>query len=241
MACPSHSKAQTRREVRVVFWEPALLFVVAMNPPSQDKQLAKSTVIVAVVLIGAGALYVYNSGGLGALTGSANQNATQNPALERDKSTGLRYGKEYRFNRAIDKDGWNTPAMCAATLTFDPQGVTACYVMNNPGGVAVDQKSGEFVLLKEKTWTKGTALLDKEQNALVVLFGPGDSMPILQNAPYRIDGHSIYVDWSRGQTKYFTLARKYGASSEPEIMAIENDGMILKTVPGGAVFKLNLF
>lgn len=144
------------------------------------------------------------------------------------------------MDRWIDKDGWNTPAMKGIIYVFTPKGVTVSIKMNNPGGIAVNNASGEIVRLCEKTWHKGEALSDKDGHSLTVAFGPGDLMPILQDAPYKLEGHSIYVDWSRGQTKYFEFISKYGFNSEPQILAVENEGMVLKTLSGD-VFTVDLF
>lgn len=72
---------------------------------------------------------------------------------------------------------------------------------------------------------------DHDEDALVVIFGPGDRMPVLESAPYKIQGTSVYVDWSQNHSKYFAVSHR---SSDPEVFTIKNEGLVLEsaTRPG---------
>ena len=67
--------------------------------------------------------------------------------------------------------------------------------------------------------------------SMEVYFGPGDRMPVLEFAPYKIEGSSVYIDWSQNHSLFFSVS---GCGSGSEVFTIKNDGLILEsaTNPG---------
>lgn len=80
---------------------------------------------------------------------------------------------------------------------------------------------------------KGTILMKgtDETTRMEVLFGPGDWMPVLEYAPYKVEGSSVYVDWSQNHSLYFSVT---ASTSGSEVFTIKNEGLVLEssTTPG---------
>jgi hypothetical protein len=103
-------------------------------------------------------------------------------------------------------------------VTSDGSSVANIYWFNKLHGVGAPKFS---------TLSKGA----DDDNPLQVIFGPGDQMPVLESAPYRIQGASVYVDWSKAHSQYFEFAH---CASGSEVFNIKNEGLVLEssTSPG---------
>jgi len=132
----------------------------------------------------------------------------------------------------------------ATVYVFSNQTVSVYKEIGIGEDICIGKKSGEFITsaagssrlfnnLRGLGAPKGATLStsDHDDDTWVVIFGPGDRMPVLESAPYNVQGTSVYVDWSQGHSKYFALSR---CSSDSEVFTIKNEGLVLEsaTQPG---------
>lgn len=138
----------------------------------------------------------------------------------RPSSVGLRMGIDYVAN--LGSQELHGPPI----YRFDKQRVSVSCVVRDDH-VVVRTPKGEFIGYQGAVKPKGTQFF----TAGVVVLGPGDRMPVLENAPYNIDGISVLVDWSQGHSQYLSLTR---SNSGSEVFTIKNNGLILESaiVPG---------
>jgi len=60
-------------------------------------------------------------------------------------------------------------------------------------------------------------------------------IPILENAPYTINGFTLTIDWSKHKPNYFPLAapggipKNFGTNTISETFNLENTGLILRS------------
>ena len=70
-----------------------------------------------------------------------------------------------------------------------------------------------------------------DKNQLLVMYGPGDKMPVIEFGSYKMQGSSVLVDWSKSQSKDFSISH---CKTGPELFTIKNEGFVLEssTTPG---------
>ena len=163
------------------------------------------------------------------------------PACSKLNSPSLRFGMDYMNNKESANVG---SAFSATVYVFFNNNVMSVYkVISAKGDIARLKSNGELQSSSDRwdlrigaprgsSLSKGT----DETTSMEVLFGPGDLMPVLKYAPYKIEGSSVYVDWSQNHSDYFALS---GCSSGSEVLTIKNEGLVLEsaTTPG---FNLTL-
>ena len=162
------------------------------------------------------------------------------PACSKQK---LRLGMEYTTGPSIVQEG-GTFLSSSTVYVFTDQGVSVSWIISKEGDVFIRKADGALITGNDPNVRAmgGTAVGGHEQgetlskegvpdSQITVVLGPGDRMPILQNAPYRVEGTSVYVDWSKGHSQYFDFS---GCSSGSEVFTIKNEGLILEsaTQPG---------
>lgn len=153
-------------------------------------------------------------------------------AVSCSERNSLKIGMEYIH------DGNQSP-FSSTVYVFSDQGVSVYMEVGKSEDICVQKKDGAFLTSADSSnlrgvgAAKGTSLSrsDRDDNPLLVIFGPGDRMPVLESAPYKIQGASVYVDWSQGHSKYFAVSR---CNSGSEVFTIKNEGLVLEsaTQPG---------
>jgi hypothetical protein len=165
----------------------------------------------------------------------------KNPSLHEGsaKHNGLRIGMDYRntlpshMGRAGNFFDFNGTA-----YVFNRTGVSV-YRLVGPEGDIYQRHSDGMLLASGDLWNyppgkpKGSSVIlgTDGETRMDVIFGPGDRMPVLENAPYKVEGDSIYIDWSQGHSRYFALG---DVGSGSEVFTIKNEGLVLAsaTAPG---------
>ena len=164
---------------------------------------------------------------------ACSKSPTNIPSLGEDSSKrqGLRIGTDYKDNNM------GVGPFSASIYVFGDRTVSVYKEVGIKQDI-VRRKSDGRVIYLGGDWVqvgaaKGTSLIGGPdgKTSVEVLFGPGDRMPVLVNALYKIEGTSAYVDWSQAHSEYFDLA---GGDSRSEVFSIKNDGLVLEsaTVPG---------
>jgi hypothetical protein len=151
-------------------------------------------------------------------------------------SQGLRIGMDYQNSTATTvKVGYCYQVYSSVIYNFGSQGVSVYRVLSDQGGLFRSRDDGSLWAPDELLGLvggkkKGTSFMRGSQT-FDVLLGSGDKMPVLVNAPYKIQGTSVYVDWSQGHSEYFPIS---GCGSGSEVLNIKNDGLVLEsaTTPG---------
>lgn len=157
------------------------------------------------------------------------------PACSKPKVQQLRTGTEYRNNNPQDESSAFGPTI----YVFFQDNVVSVYKEISAKGDIVRQNSDGTLQSSSDRWDlrvgapKGESLIKgtDQSTSMEVLFGPGDRMPVLQYAPYKIEGTSVYIDWHNNHSPYFALS---GSGSGSEVFTIKNDGLVLEsaTSPG---------
>ena len=168
------------------------------------------------------------------------QRAVQNPIkAEFDGRTKLRQGLRMRMDYKNSRESeLESSAFSSIVYIFGDQGVSVYKEVSAKGDICRKNSDGSLQSSSDR-WdirvgaAKGSSLIKgtDEETHMEVLFGPGDRMPVLENAPYKVEGSSVWVDWSQGHSRYFPLSR---ANSDAEVFTIKNDGLVLEsaTSPG---------
>jgi hypothetical protein len=148
----------------------------------------------------------------------------------------VRIGTDYKNNKDSDLQG---SAFSSTIYVFFSDHVVSVYKEISAKGDIARLKSNETLQSSSDRWDlrigapKGASLSKgtDETTSMEVLFGPGDRMPVLEYATYKIEGTSIYIDWSQHHSEYFALS---SCSSGSEVFTIKNDGLVLEsaTSPG---------
>ena len=141
-------------------------------------------------------------------------------------STSLAIGQDYVVNQNViftSRFGEQAVIWNKIIYNFSTTGVSIWYVTNNSGYIYRANADGSFY----------ASVYPRPYGDLpgVACLGPGMRMPVLINAPYKIVGTSVMVDWSQGHSKYFQIS---GCNSGPEVFTVKNSGLILEsaTTPG---------
>lgn len=155
------------------------------------------------------------------------------------RESDLKMGMEYSYTM------YDSP-FSSTVFVFSERGVSVFDVVGRGDDICIRKKDGA-ILTSAGTYSlrgvgaaKGTILSKGgSENDLEVLFGPGDQVPILESAAYRIERDSVVVDWSQGHSARFGLAsvtyhRLVQTGSGSEVFTIKNNGLILEsaTSPG---------
>jgi hypothetical protein len=145
------------------------------------------------------------------------------------KVQGLRIGKEYQNNKPTGSPIGGGYVYGATVFVFANQGVSVFKVIGDQGNIFLEKRDdgNYYVASSNGGHPKGTKVSDN----LDVVFGPGDRVPVLENAPYKVEGSSVYVDWSQNHSQFFKLTF---SDSGSEVFTIKNDGLVLEssTTPG---------
>jgi hypothetical protein len=157
------------------------------------------------------------------------------PACSKSNSQ-VRIGMDYKNNRNSDLQ---SSAFSSTVYVFFNDHVVSVYKEISAKGDIARLKSDGTLQSSSDRWDlrigapKGSSLSKgtDETTRMEVLFGPGDWMPVLEYAPYKIEGTSVYVDWSQHHSVYFVLS---GCGSGSEVFTIKNEGLVLEsaTTPG---------
>ncbi len=154
----------------------------------------------------------------------------------------LRLGMEYKASLPSEL---NSSAFAASIYIFSDKGLSVYDEVSAKGDICRKVSDGSLLSSADR-WdirvgaARGASLIKgtDEETRMEVLFGPGDWMPVLENAPYKLEGDSIWVDWSQGHSSYFQLTH---ANSGAEVFTIKNDGLILESSTSpGFILTLNL-
>lgn len=160
------------------------------------------------------------------------------------KVQGLRVGMVYQSSRPSLMQVGGSFLSSSTGYVFSKDGVSVYWIISENGDVLRRQTDGSFLTGNDAGVRAygGTAVGGFQKGAILgkgdiaatrveVIFGPGDKMPILENAPYKVEGSSVYVDWSQSHSQYFGLS---GCNSGSEVFTIKNDGLVLDsaTAPG---------
>jgi hypothetical protein len=164
--------------------------------------------------------------------------STGDTSLREDsaKLQGLRIGMEYDWNKESGSPVGGGYVYGSTVYIFGSQGVSVYKVIGNEGNIFLDRKQRTYITSNGLGLQGGHPKGTRVGRDLVVIFGPGDRVPVLENAPYKVEGTSIYVDWSQSHGTFFPLSF---SSSNSEVFTIKNDGLVLEssTSPG---FNLTL-
>ena len=120
----------------------------------------------------------------------------------------------------------------ATVYVFANQGVSVFKVISDEGNIFLEKRQdGNYYITSGVGFGGGHPKGTKVGDNLDVVFGPGDRVAVLENAPYKVDGSSVYVDWSQNHSQFFKLTFPNSGS---EVFTIKNDGLILEssTSPG---------
>ena len=163
------------------------------------------------------------------------------------ESNTLRTGMEYQCNSgSVFQPATSTYLFSSTFYVFGKQGVSVSKVISDTGDIFRSKKNGKFMDSSTlmSTWLEGAGgrrrgtSLSAFGDTLDVVLGPGDRMPVLINAPYKIVGTSVYIDWSQAQSQFFHLS---SCNSGSEVLTIKNDGLVLESATQtGFVLTLNM-
>jgi len=161
-------------------------------------------------------------------TDSASNSAVKQPSspavTQPSNAKGLRIGGEYKANRESVGAPGGGAVFQGVVYKFGEKGVSVWKILSQgryPGHIFRSKADGSL-------YAHTTGYMDLPSD---IVLGPGERVPILENATYKVDGSSVYVDWSRNHSKYFPLS---GCDSSSEVLNIKNEGLILEsaTAPG---------
>lgn len=129
---------------------------------------------------------------------------------------------------------------------FRNEGVSVDALIIDGGDIYRDTRDGSLLVagalisygLIMQPLSGGYPKGSRVQQFYEVIFGPHDRMPVLENTTYRVEGASVYVDWSQHHSKYFGTS---GCGSASEVFNIKNDGLILESATSpGFILTLDL-
>jgi len=123
----------------------------------------------------------------------------------------------------------------STVYVFFQDNVVSVYKVVNTASIVVRRSSDNALLTSSQRpdlqigGKPRATMLTKGNDATTrmdVLFGPGDMMPVLEYAPYKIEGTSLYVDWSQNHSEFFPVS---GCGSSSEVFTIKNEGLVLES------------
>ena len=146
-------------------------------------------------------------------------------------------GKEYKHNQQSGQDYSEGIVYDGTIYKFGSQGVSIFLKVGRSGNILLDKKKNHLFssngnVFRREGFPRGSTVAKTEEGEILeIVFGPGDMVPVLENAPYKVEGSSIYVDWSQNHSKYFELTF---CDSGSEVFTIKNEGLVLEsaTRPG---------
>lgn len=146
------------------------------------------------------------------------------------ETKGLRIGLEYKNNWASVPYRGEACIFSGCIYIFGSDGVSVYKVLGQESGgghIFRSKKDGSvFAGLSGYAISSFYYPNRPVPPDLDVIFGPGERVPVLENAFYKVDGTSVYVDWNRHHSQYFSLT---GSDSGSEVFTIKNDGLILES------------
>jgi hypothetical protein len=165
---------------------------------------------------------------------------SSSPQVIDTKPKGLRIGMEYNNNSEFGYPvGCGSGVYSSRIYIFGNSGVSVYGVISSGGDIFLDNSRQVYItqngLGLGGGHPKGTHVGDN----LVVSYGPGDRVTFLDNASYKVDGTSVYVDWSQHHGELFPLTF---CGSGSEVFTIKNDGLVLESATSpGFNLTLNMF
>lgn len=173
-------------------------------------------------------------------------------ACSKSPADKIRMGMEYQDAAPFVVQEGGSFLFASMTYIFSKQGVSVYYNIGPKGDIYQRQSDGVILTSDDYRvramggtavggYRKGEILSkgNDPSTSVKVIFGPGDRMPVLQGAQYRVEGDSIFVDWSGGHSPYFAVTE---SGSGTEVWTVKNNGLLLDnvTVPG-IILTLNMF
>jgi hypothetical protein len=159
---------------------------------------------------------------------------------------GIRLGKHYVNSHASTMGQSGYSDFSSTIYVFSDRSVSVYKIVSPKGNIYSNHSDGTlfasagFLINNHPGMPKGTsqALIGEGENRMDVMLGPGDRMPVLINAPCKIDAESVYVDWSQGHSRYFPVA---DCNSDPEVFTIKSGGLVLASATDpGYTLTLNI-
>jgi len=157
--------------------------------------------------------------------------AATSPRNSDAKPNALKMGNEYdRAGDFFSPPGGGL-AFNKIIYKFSRRGVSVFYVLGPSGYIHRAEDGNLFITARESPpWVVASSQVE---------LGPGSAVPILNDAPFSVQGMSIDVDWSKKEThsQYFDVTQ---CSPGSEVWNLKNDGLIMKSATSpGNIFTLN--
>lgn len=214
-----------------------------LNQPNWKGSWTVGVVVIVISIIIVFALRTSNSPKRASQSSTTASGVAKVLQSQMQSHQGLQLGTVYQSSRPFVIQSGGSFLFSSTIYIFSDRGVSVYYTVSTNGDILQRKTDGAIITGDDSSargWNhavggfqKGATLTKGNDPTplFTVVFGPGDRMPVLQNAPYKIKGTSVWVDWSQAHSSYFTLS---GANSGSEVWTIKNDGLVLEsaTSPG---------